>query len=425
MSKVLSQLFIYTLCIAIVILSVIYNDSDFILLSTFICVFFCILISKLSPASPFAWYVFFINIYHLSIIYLHYANFRFVNNVNDIILANFLATIGFLFSGFFFINKKEKFNISFANKIKKKTIIFYYTISLILTLIIPLSFISSNAQTKSEFDNTLGSFYGFLNLTILLWLIYKKNTGSKYPVIFISFNFLYFILSTLLLGERNIIISFMVIIIISGYAIWNFSRKRIIILFMSILLAIPILGEYKNLFTRTSFESSSSNIPVVIKLADGEFRSAGYNLDKIFDNPPPLQYGASLLNDIGRALIPGFIYKFDNSISWYNNEYNPEIVAQGRGYGFSFAAEGYINFSWVGIFLWFFIIGIFINYIYYLSMKNMNYLIIYILMIPFLIYALRGDFSSILSPLIKQVLLPLLIIYVTNNYFFKKDTEKK
>ncbi|UNH38215.1 O-antigen polymerase [Moellerella wisconsensis] len=420
MFKVLSQLITYLLCIIIVIFSIIYDNSNYILISTFICILFCLLISKLSPANPLIWYVFFINLYHLSIIYLHYKNIRFVNNPDDIILANFIATIGFLSSNFLFLNKKEIFNSSVTIKLKKRTIILYYYFSLLLTLIIPLSFINSNSVTKSEFDNNLGSFYGFLNLTILLYLIYKKKIGSTYPKLFIIFNFSYLILSTLILGERNIIISFMVIIIISGYSIWSFSRKKIAILFVTILLAIPILGEYKNLFTRTTFDSSSSQIPMLEKLADGEFRSAGYNLDKIFDFTPPLKYGTSLLNDIGRALVPGFIYKFDNSISWYNNEYNPEIVAQGRGYGFSLAAEGYINFSWAGIFLWFFIMGVFINYLYYSSMKSTNFLIIYILMIPFLIYALRGDFSSIFSPLIKQILLPLFIIYLTDKYTFKK-----
>lgn len=60
-------------------------------------------------------------------------------------------------------------------------------------------------------------------------------------------------------------------------------------------------------------------------------------------------YFNSLLN-----LLPSWIYKTDfNTLDWFKNNY---AAASTSGYGFGLDAEGYINFSYLGVFFTFFIL---------------------------------------------------------------------
>lgn len=395
-----------------------FNSPYFALITTLLISISIMFFNKLSPASPLVWFVFFINIYHLSIALLVYIGQRDVYALDKIIYANILALIGFIFSSLFFVKRRENFEYVKPLAFSGRSIKILFLMLLILSLIVPFEFMRSGATNKAEFNDSLGSVYNILIFVFALYLLkYKRISQAKWPILLFS---IYLVLCTLLLGERNIFFSYAIMLIIISYAKYKLGKKYIILSVLVLILLIPVFGVYKNLFTRSDFSTGNNN-SLLVTLANGEFRSAGYNLDVIFANNVSFKFGSTIPNDITRALIPGMLYMSENSIAWYNNTFHPEIVASGRGYGFSFAAEGYINFSWPGISIWFFFLGLFMNYLYHKSMRSQVALAVYSVLIPIFIYSLRGDISTILSPLIKQIFSVLVVVYLLDFLLSKKQ----
>jgi len=245
-------------------------------------------------------------------------------------------------------------------------------------------------------------------LFLILILKSKKIRINSFEIVF---PFLYFLFISLLLGERNVFFSFMLIVLFFSYRRLGISKNKIILSCLVLVLMIPILGQFKNVFTRTDI-AVSENIPIGVSILNGEFRSAGYNINYILNQDIDLKYGASILSDFSRALIPRFIYPVENSIGWYNNTFHPNIVAQGRGYGFSLAAEGYVNFGYFGVYLWFFIVGGLIVFLNNKSYESNYYFMTYLLLLPIFVYAIRGDMSTIMSPLVKQICIPYFLLFI-------------
>jgi oligosaccharide repeat unit polymerase len=246
--------------------------------------------------------------------------------------------------------------------------------------------------------------------------MFVRNKADKSGNLLIFTVFLvYCFFIAIFLGERDVLLSYILVFLIFYNTTYGMSLKAVIFCIVALMISIPILGSLKNIFT--SSKGIDLNVSdIAINLLNGEFRSAGFNINVLLSSSFELKYGASLIYDLLRSLIPAFIYEFENSVSWYNNTYHPGIVAQGRGYGFSLAAEGFINFSYFGVFLWFFIVGLLIRALYRGAVNNEVIRIIYCLSVPFFIYSLRGDLSSIFSPLLKQILIPYVILWCFDRF---------
>lgn len=354
MGKITAYIFFILALIAGLLASHSFNESSICLIITLFVSVVIIFYNRLSPVQPVVWFIFFINIYHLSIGVLHYYNVMLVANMDDIIYVNTYAIIGFLISSVFFVKRTERFEYTKRIGFSLVSIKILFYIVLIISFYVPFDFIRSGVSNKADFTNSFGSLYNILIFIFALYILtYDSLAKIKLSLMLFS---LYMIFSTLLLGERNIFFSYSIMLLIVSYSRFGLSKKYIIICVLALITLIPIFGIYKNFFTRTDF-STGNDLGFFLSLANGEFRSAGFNLDVILSNPEKLKLGSSIINDIVRALVPGVVYLSENSIAWYNNTYHPDIVAVGRGYGFSFAAEGFINFSWAGIVIWFGMLG--------------------------------------------------------------------
>ncbi|EKO3729983.1 oligosaccharide repeat unit polymerase [Vibrio metschnikovii] len=415
MSKGLMLFFIILSLISTLLLGEVFNNYTIIFVLTIILSIFLMCYGHLSPSNPLVWYVFFVNIYHLGICILYYIGFRTVTNVDSIITINVYALIGFLVSTFFFIKHEGNVHVFKELVFSLLSIKLSLVLILCLSLFVPVSFILSGAQTKAEFTNSFGSFFGMLNVVFSMFLV-KLNHKPKWWLFFMT---LYIIFVSLLLGERNILLSYAVMIMIVAYHRYGMSLKKTMVISLLMISLIPILGLYKNIFTRDNFnESGNLNPPIIIGLLNGEFRSAGFNIERIVDNKDQfeLKYGTSLINNLIRSVIPGFIYKVENSIFWYNNTFHKDVLDEGRGYGFSLAAEGYINFGYLGVVIWFFLAGLIINSLYVRSLYSCLFLVIYSSSIPIFIYSLRGDFSTIISPFFKQIFFTIILVAIVDKY---------
>jgi oligosaccharide repeat unit polymerase len=219
-------------------------------------------------------------------------------------------------------------------------------------------------------------------------------------------------MSSLITGERDIFFCYILatIMVLINYS--KINKPQILLLVVCALFLIPISSHYKNILYINDKVSKSAELPIMTQIFfNGEFLAGGRNLETILQYEEPKRYGMSLINDITRAIIPPFIMQVENSIGWFAYKYHYNLVRIGQGLGFSIIAEGYLNFGFTGIFLWFIIISIIIIVLHN-KIGNQYVLLLYVFMIPNFIYAIRGDFSTILSPMFKQIIIPIIFLKI-------------
>jgi oligosaccharide repeat unit polymerase len=121
-------------------------------------------------------------------------------------------------------------------------------------------------------------------------------------------------------------------------------------------------------------------------------------------------YGETLLWDLARGIIPKFIYVPPNPTSWFNDLFFSSLRSTGGANGFSLLAEGYINFGYLGIGIWYVALSLFAYGFYRYSRSSIFTLACYLYMIPFMIHVQRADFSNLISPFWKQLLIPVILL---------------
>jgi oligosaccharide repeat unit polymerase len=210
------------------------------------------------------------------------------------------------------------------------------------------------------------------------------------------------------------------------YISYKPPKKYLYILAVSLIIMLPVLGHLKNIFTKDATDAFNE-YNVIFAIFQGEFLSAGRNFETILNARDTWDFflGETVFWDLGRSLVPSFVYQVENSIGWFNNTYHPEIVAAGQGYGFSFIAEGYINFGYFGVVLWYLFLAFLLNYFYQKANENTYWFVAYVYMIPICIYIQRGDLSNLISPMLKQVLFFTVLLIMVNLFIKQLSRAKK
>ena len=113
--------------------------------------------------------------------------------------------------------------------------------------------------------------------------------------------------------------------------------------------------------------------------------------------------------------MPGIILSCQNSVTWFAGKFHADLLARGQGVGFSLAGEGLINFGYFGVGLFYFALAFSLSFLYNKGQESLAGLVIYVLAAPFFIYVIRGDFSHLFSPIIKQILAPFFILMITSS----------
>ena len=159
---------------------------------------------------------------------------------------------------------------------------------------------------------------------------------------------------------------------------------------------------------------------IVFDFLTSDFHCAARNLQVLINDPKTEgMFGLQLiLNDIVFVFYrgPGII-----SVSeWFNKTYFSGSIF---GQAFTLVGEGYVMAGYLGIFVLFFVIGLIFRYLYKKSLKNIVWLIIFVVMAAAQCFAFREMFMSVLSPLLRQCLPVFIIIGICNkggrNYFGK------
>ncbi|WP_369048784.1 O-antigen polymerase [Tenacibaculum sp. UWU-22] len=365
-------------------------------------------------------------IYNSSVIILDFLNIREASHIREILFSIFLAITVIGFYSAFFLKNRGRVNVVELKSMKITTGVLggLLNVLIIILSLYVLRFIVSGVASKAELAIS-GSFSGFGIISkffVFIFSLYILNYYYDYrsfPRMKLIMSLTITVLISLIIGERDVLLTIVLILMLIFYFIKKPSKIRVIVYLGVAIFLIPITSQLKAIFTRNTKPNSEN---VFIRIFSGEFLSSGRNYETIlkYSNAWDYFYGESLLNDIKRSIVPPFIYEFKNSVHWFNSNFFTNGFNLGYGIGFSYLAEGYINFGYFGIILWYFFLMIVVTYLYNSSYKSILGLAIYLLMLPNLIYLQRGDFSYLVSPLFKQVLFFYILLTLINSLYRKK-----
>lgn len=256
---------------------------------------------------------------------------------------------------------------------------------------------------------------------LILTLVYAMSVVSNYikqrklPVKEMLISTVALLLITLFSGERDFVFRFLLVNI---FILWLFrllKLKHLFVLVPLLILLIPLSHVYKYYFVGGGMHGQGSD-SLLYSLLSGEFESASRNL-QILINDGAQTNGMMgfflLLKEIASSVIPGI----QSTQSWFNERYFPGRSVQ---YGFSLVGDGYLMGGIPGIILVFVLIGLLIRWFYRNSTKNLYWLASYFYFATVIIYSIRGDFSTILAAIVKQIGLVVLILYIAKRMSKRK-----
>lgn len=363
---------------------------------------------------PFTWYTPIVILYNVSIYILELSGLRVAEHFDIVMNSLYASVISFFFYCLMFIKPLPKyinyFNISNYNgqKILKITFI----ISIYIMMCIPIFFmLGYSSKMEMNLNGGIPGLGIFSNLFLIFYLCCVTFEIAKYkkiPKKIVCYALALSLSISLIIGERELFLTIILGLFLIYYFYFKISWKKILIFAVLGVFIVSYLGDTRQITNRGGGSNQKS---LEESLFGGEFVTSGRNFNTLLNNRGDwdYQYGMALIYDISHSIVPSFIINVQNTTGWFNEKYNTRRD-QGFGAGFSFLAEGYLQCGYLGVVIWTILLGIIVRKIYYNSNKSIFGLSIYIFMITDIMYAIRGDFSYILSPLIKQVLVCYILL---------------
>lgn len=193
------------------------------------------------------------------------------------------------------------------------------------------------------------------------FLLAGSKDNRKYQLISLSI-VLYYTLIRFFLGQRNQA----VMPLISFVWLWHKSIKPIPKTFLLstgslMLLIFPLVSAMRNTVGKDRFSISflqetfsSINNPIIASISEmgGSMLTVAHTLELV-PSEREFQAGADYFYAL-LTLIPNFFGKLHPTIArglpehWLTEQINPYFHNAGGSYGFSFIAEAYLNFGWIG-----------------------------------------------------------------------------
>lgn len=380
------------------------------------------IISELELMHPLTWFppIFFLySISYPLLVTLGNLPDRYGNNVETLIIT-WLAL--FTFVAVMSVSNKKEVNIdtsSLMNLMPIATPIFWVSIS--FTLIYVAYVFSSGLSSKYAIalDNSplgiLASFFPIVVISFALIMANQLGVKKKVPKFFFLLTLLYGVAVLFVLGERDFILKLLIITIFMYHILKNtISKKKLIAIGAVIIATIPILGDLKN----TAFGASEMTVhggSFFTDILSGEFMAVGRNLANLLSTEGSgwsYFFGETLWWDIKVLFSSGY-----SPGAWFNNTFHSDLVARGGGNGFTLVGEGYINFGIFGVIIFFAMLAVFLKFLYNKATKNAVWLSIYIVTIPLAVYVIRADFATLLTQFSKQILIPIIFIFIVKSIF--------
>lgn len=249
--------------------------------------------------------------------------------------------------------------------------------------------------------------YNYLMIQIYLISFYFLVINSPFKKLF-YINTIAYIAYSLTIGERDFIFPFVSIIFHRAIFLRSTS-KSIIKLFIALsAMLVVATGIF---FFRDASQGSQGVIASILN--QGSLLFINTFSVKLLHERVDYFMGFTYLNSL-LNLLPSWIYKTDfNTLDWFKNNY---AAASTSGYGFGLDAEGFINFSYIGVFFTFFII----LFIQRKIIKHINshpfFLYYSIFFSAFTMYSIRNDSLAFL----KGNLYGIIFFYLMYRFSWKE-----
>jgi hypothetical protein len=256
----------------------------------------------------------------------------------------------------------------------------------------------------------------FLGVFGLLMLRrFRKGTGGYFTMLVVTG--VYALLLSYLSDERDIVVRYMVIAVFVVHMVERQLRLRALI--FSGVVCIAALGALGMHRSVQAFGGPQAT--VITRILDnsllGEFYFVSSNLSRVIEEfetggVEPLQ-GQTLLRGLSGAVLPTSwelpFMSAETATVWFNRMFFPEAYRAGHGRGFSLVAEGYANFGRPGAFLLLCLVSVLLHAAYSARSHPMV-AVAYVVALPGVLYAIRGDVASIMAFGVKQSAAPALVM---------------
>lgn len=375
---------------------------------------------KFDVLYPFVWLSPAFIIYNISVYVFELMGIKDSPTYPIILNSLFIAICTLFFYCAFFIRQVRISRLK-ENFLTEKRIGIVKNIMIVLGSYLLLSiflFLRSGFSSKLEM-NLHGGIFGFgivsrwFTLLFILYVIYKTGIEGIFPYITVLGAVILTILLSLFIGERDI---FLMIMMGAFLVHYNFFKAKFLKTFPFVVLglaSVVVLGQFRQITNLDEDHLSDFGEKTLPEMIFGaEFGASAHNFEVILENEYfwEFQNGKGLIQDIEAAFIPSFIMPVKTPSKIYNEQFNSRM-SDGYGAGYSYLAEGYQQWGYIGVFVWTLLLIIITHGLYIKSHKTIFGFAAYIFMIALIIYAMRGDLSYVISPLFKQVFISYLILY--------------
>lgn len=300
--------------------------------------------------------------------------------------------------------------------------------------------LSSNPLAGASFA------FNILILSSAVFLIdYCRRKKNRKFLVFSGLMSAFFLFTVLLIGHRNIFYRLLVTATFVPLVFVNkIKLKHVTIVVILLLLAMSISGVLGNLkmallrgsnqeieikSQQTFGESKYQDLTKwhgirqvfllqsITNILGSEFMTAGNVLTVLLEHVPetyPYLLGKSILWDLKRAVVPGFLFNRDveTTAVFFVKRIWPETYLRGEGPGFSLVGFGYVNFGIIGVIVVFSIYGYAIKKLYLWATHSLVGSIFYVTFIPIGVLTLRNDISAPISQALKHIALPMLVMFI-------------
>ena len=376
---------------------------------------FCILLMYSAKGygvlHPLSWFPIFFFLYVFAFPVYQHLDGQVTSDTSRLVPIGLLALIGFS-TPLIFLNQKIELP---QIKLDDKVINFLWLVLAAICIFLIIYVLKMGISSKREFLDNIGGLGGMFAVFSILPALYCLKV-VKYKKIGFLDPYFYGTLFLLLIafgvtGERDYIFRYFLFLFLIYF---SYKKYRPIYLILSVIFAFIVMP-FTQLLKGYLISDDKNYSEYKLDLNEifyGEFFSAGRNLHYIISRNENLYWGETLLWDLKRFF--NFIFtKQESTGSWFNNTYRVQYGNYGdSGWGFSLVAEGYLNFSYFGVFFIYFLVGLVTYEICKLSKKNSYLFLYYLMYIPVVIYVTRADLANYLSLTFKINLFFILLIYV-------------
>lgn len=270
----------------------------------------------------------------------------------------------------------------------------------------------------------LGLYVAVLGIVLALSATLAERNRSKLGMLFLVAVSLLFFVYVSFLGVRRPTF-LLVISVVSVYCLLvnRIKLRSIILLGASFFIFFVTFANYRQVISSHGFfeaiEFIGENVsPEWFDFSKTELGAPFKTLQDILGGgfKDDLLWGGSYLGSL-LYVLPGFVNGGMESLSveYTNKFFTADFIAIGGNMGFFPVAEAFVNFGWFGPLVVFFVLAVVLvrmnSFLYMAPGKKLFHVVFFSILVPWLAFFMRLDFSSFLKGFFYSQLVPLVLVY--------------